>query len=108
MLHERSTGWQAIRESAWGMLAGFIGSLCCIGPSAAILLGLGSSSALFGMQVNETLAFGGGVVLLIVGGLLIFRRGRICDLHPHTRWQRIGLMMATGTLAYGLLGVLAP
>ncbi|HET9224067.1 MAG TPA: hypothetical protein VFO07_16255, partial [Roseiflexaceae bacterium] len=46
----------SISSSAWGLLAGLAGSLCCLGPSAAVLLGLGSSSALFGLQLERPLA----------------------------------------------------
>src|SRR5690349_2939612 len=40
----RSSSKGEIHAGIWGMAAGVVGSLCCIGPSAAILLGLGASS----------------------------------------------------------------
>ena len=48
-----------IVAGAWGLAAGVVGSLCCIGPSAAILLGLGASSALLGFTLDRALALGG-------------------------------------------------
>ena len=100
--------WRVVCEGAWGLLAGAIGSLCCIGPSAAILLGLGSSSALFGFQVNHTLALAGGGVVLGLGLLFARWRRRTCDLRPQARWRRIVLMLSAGALVYGLLGLFAP
>lgn len=93
---------------AWGALAGLIGGLCCIGPSAAVLLGLGSSSALFGLQLNHTLALALGGVLLLCGALLGLRRARACALRPGIRWRRAALMLVAFGLSYALLGVLVP
>jgi Heavy-metal-associated domain len=98
----------AARESAWGWLAGLIGSLCCIGPSAAILLGLGSSSALFGLHVDRTIALGGGVAMLAGGAALILRRARTCSARPARTRRQIALMLGAGAVAYTLLGVAAP
>jgi hypothetical protein len=90
------------------LLAGLAGSLCCLGPSAAILLGLGSSSALFGLQLARPLAFGIGAALLLVGLVLALRRERACAVRPTARWRQPALLLAAFVLAYGLLGLLAP
>jgi len=97
-----------IIAGAWGLAAGVVGSLCCIGPSAAILLGLGASSALLGFTLDRALALGGGAALLLAGALLVARRARACDLRPAARWRTPALMLASFALAYGLLGLLAP
>ncbi len=97
-----------LRAGAWGLAAGLVGSLCCIGPSAAILLGLGASSALLGFTLDRALALGGGTALLGVGLLFALRRTHACDLRPATRWRNPALMLVSFALAYGLLGLLAP
>jgi copper chaperone CopZ len=106
MMHQASTS--GVRAGAWGLLSGLVGSLCCIGPSAAVLLGLGSSSALLGLSLDHTLALAGGGALLLAGVLLALRRARACDMRPATRWRTLALMLATCAIAYGLLGLLLP
>jgi copper chaperone CopZ len=97
-----------IRSGALGLLAGFVGSLCCLGPSAAILLGLGSSSALAGLAFDRTLALAGGGALLAIGLLLARRQARACAVPRATRWRAPALILLTFILAYGLLGYLLP
>jgi copper chaperone CopZ len=97
-----------ITAGAWGLASGLFGSLCCIGPSAAVLLGLGSSSALVGFSLDHTVALAGGAALLLAGAMLAVWRARACDLRPATRWRAPALMLASFALAYGLLGLLAP
>src|SRR5262249_26004810 len=98
----------SIRGSAWGLLAVLAGSLCCLGRSAAVLLGLGSSSALFGFQLDRPLALGIGAALLLVGLALALRRAQACAVRPAARWRQPALMLISFALAYGLLGVLTP
>jgi copper chaperone CopZ len=104
----RNSSHIGIRAGAWGLASGVFGSLCCIGPSAAVLLGLGSSSALLGFSLDHTLALAGGAALLLAGTLLALRGARACDLRPAARWRALGLMLVSSALAFGLLGVLAP
>lgn len=98
----------AAREGAWGWIAGLIGSLCCVGPSAAILLGLGSSSALFGLHVDRAIALAGGAAMLMGGAALTLRRARTCGARPASALRQIVIMLGAGALAYTLLGVAAP
>jgi copper chaperone CopZ len=105
MRHSSISGMIA---GAWGFASGLVGSLCCIGPSAAVLLGLGSSSALLGFALDHTIALAGGAALLLVGAILASRQARACDLRPAARWRTPALMLASFALAYGLLGLLAP
>jgi len=97
-----------IRNGALGLLAGIVGSLCCVGPSAAILLGLGSSSALAGLAFDRTLALAGGGALLVIGLLLAHRQARACALPRVARWRAPALILLTFAVAYGLLGYLLP
>ncbi len=98
----------SVLGSLWGIFAGLAASLCCLGPSAAVLLGLGSASALAGIELDRSLALAGGAALLLGGAALALRPGRACDLRPISRLRRLGLMLAAFALAYGLLGVLLP
>jgi hypothetical protein len=97
-----------IRSGALGLLAGIVGSLCCLAPSAAILLGLGSSSALAGLAFDRTLALAGGGALLVIGLLLARRHARACALPGVARWRAPALILLTFAVAYGLLGYLLP
>jgi copper chaperone CopZ len=97
-----------IRAGAWGVAAGLVGSLCCIGPSAAVLLGLGSSSALFGLALDRGPALIGGAALLLVGLGAAMWHARACQLRAGARWRAPALMLASCVVAYGLLGLLAP
>jgi copper chaperone CopZ len=104
----RNASNSGIMAGAWGLASGLFGSLCCIGPSAAVLLGLGSSSALLGFSLDHTVALAGGAALLLAGALLAARRARACDQRRAARWRAPALMLASFALAFGLLGVLAP
>jgi copper chaperone CopZ len=104
----RHSSTHEIHAGAWGLVAGIIGSLCCIGPSAAILLGLGASSALLGFSLDRTVTLAGGVALLLAGVALACWRARVCELRPAARWRTPALMLISFALAYGLLGILAP
>ena len=96
------------RFGAWGALAGAVGGLCCAGPSAAVLLGLGSSSALAGLALDRTLALAAGVGLLALGLTLALRQSRACDRRGAARWRAPALLLATAVLSYALLGQLLP
>ena len=96
------------RAGAVGLLAGLAGSLCCLGPSAAVLLGAGASSALWGLAIGKEVALAGGLALLVAGMALALRHARMCALGGWARWRAPLLMLAAFALSYGLLGVLAP
>ena len=108
MNHPSTHAPRTVASSAWGLLAGLVGSICCLGPSTAVLLGLGSSSALFGLQFDRTLALGAGVALLLGGIARSLVRERSCALRSAARWRAPALMLAAFVLSYGLLGYLAP
>lgn len=98
----------ATRSGALGLLAGLAGSLCCLGPSAAVLFGLGSSSAVAGLALGRTQALAGGGVLLLAGLLLARRNVRACELRHRARWLPPAVMLLSFAVAYGLLGYLLP
>jgi hypothetical protein len=90
---------------AWGLVAGLVGSLCCIGPSTAALLGLGSSSMLFSVQFNQRWALIVSGMLLLGGIARVLRPVGICR---RPGWHQPAIMLATFGIAYGLLGGLLP
>lgn len=96
------------RAGAVGLLAGLAGSLCCLGPSAAILLGAGSSSALWGLALGRGPALALGGALLGLGLVLALWRARACGLRGRARWRQPALLLASAALSYALLGLLLP
>jgi hypothetical protein len=105
-MHAPQTGEQ--HSGAWGALAGVVGGLCCVGPSAAVLLGLGSSSALAGLALDRNLALAAGALLLVAGVMFALRQARACALRGVARWRTPALMVATFVLSYAVIGVLLP
>lgn len=94
--------------SRWGVLAGVVGSLCCLGPTAAVLLGLGSSSALFSLQLDQSWALAASLLVLAGGvaqALQQSRSGAVCGV---ARRRQPLLMALTFAVSYALLGVLLP
>jgi hypothetical protein len=108
MSQATATEERAGLSGAWGLLAGLVSGLCCIGPSAAVLLGMGSSSALFGFQIDDRLAAASGGALLLAGVALALRRSRACELRRAAYWRGPAIILVTFALSYGLLGQLIP
>lgn len=98
---------EKLRAGLAGALAGLAGSLCCLGPSIALLLGLGSSSALWGLALDQRLALAGGVALLLAGMALALREARACAL-GQARWRGPLTVVVVFVLSYGALGLLLP
>jgi hypothetical protein len=72
-----------------------------------VLLGLGGSSALWGAQLSQPLAWALGAALLALGLAFAWRHSRSCDVRA-ARWRSPLLLLASGALSYALLGVLLP
>lgn len=89
-------------------MAGVTGSLCCLGPAAAVLLGLGASSALASLQLGRVLAAALSVGLLAVGVALAMRRSAACGLSPTRRLRAPLLMLAVFGVSYVLLAYAVP
>lgn len=96
------------RSLATGLIAGAAASLCCLGPAAAALLGLGASSTLAGVQLGAVPAAALGLGLLALGIALAVRRGARCELGPAQRLRAPLLMIAVFALSYAALGVGLP
>ncbi|HEX6290541.1 MAG TPA: heavy-metal-associated domain-containing protein [Herpetosiphonaceae bacterium] len=94
--------------SLWGVLGGFVGSFCCLGPSTAVLLGLGSSSLLFSLQFDRSWTFAVGAAVLLGGIVRVLWRGQADGLCSVARWRQPLIMAATFAVSYGLLGWLLP
>jgi hypothetical protein len=92
----------------WGLIAGLVGSLCCLGPSTAALLGLGSSSLLFSMQINQRWALFVSGLLLLCGIVRVLRPMQPKAACRRARWQQPAIMLAVFALSYWLLGGLLP
>lgn len=92
----------------WGFLAGVIGSLCCLGPTAALLLGLSSSSALFSLQLDQSWALAASLIMLAGGIVQALRRSRSGAVCGVARWRSPLMMALTFVVSYALLGVLLP
>ena len=100
-----------------GLLAGFVASLCCIGPLILIILGIGGASTalVIGKQSPYFLAL--GVLILAAGlGFYYFRRSKkVCDECDVDRfsWKKavsIIVLACTAFLVvyYVLLYILVP
>ncbi|HEY0733392.1 MAG TPA: heavy-metal-associated domain-containing protein [Herpetosiphonaceae bacterium] len=94
--------------SHWGVLAGVVGSLCCLGPTAAVLLGLGSSSALFSLQLDQSWALAASLIVLTGGIIQALRRSRAGVVCGIARWRQPLMMALTFAISYALLAVLLP
>ena len=88
-------------SSLWGTIAGALGSLCCLGPSAALILGMGASSTLAGLALHRSLALGLGLAMLGFGLLHSYRQSRSCTVAA--RWHSPVLLLGTFVLSYTLL-----
>jgi copper chaperone CopZ len=98
----------APRGIGWGLVAGIVGSLCCLGPAAAALLGLGASSALAALQIGRAPAIGLALLLLSAGVALAARRGASCGLSRAARLRAPLVMIAVFGLSYALLAQALP
>lgn len=94
--------------AAWGLIAGAAGGLCCLGPAAAALLGLGASSALAGLQLGRAPAAALSAALLAAGLALALRRGARCGLSPARRLRAPLLMLAVFGVSYAALAYALP
>ncbi|MGJ3243557.1 MAG: mercuric transporter MerT family protein [Opitutales bacterium] len=79
--------------------------LCCVGPLVPILLGLGSASALFGLDRYQPWFIGLGLVLLALAAWMAVRRqNRCCAVKSAARSARtVALVFSVGIGAYLLL-----
>lgn len=64
-----------------GLLAGFIASLCCIGPLILIVLGIGGASTALAIGKQSPYFLALGILILAIGlGFYYFRKSKkVCD-----------------------------
>ena len=64
-----------------GLLAGFIASLCCVGPLILIVLGIGGASTALAIGKQSPYFLALGILILVVGlGFYYFRKSKkVCD-----------------------------
>jgi mercuric ion transport protein len=64
-----------------GLLAGFVASLCCIGPLILIILGIGGASTALAIGKQSPYFLALGVLILAAGlGFYYFRKSKkVCD-----------------------------
>lgn len=98
----------AFHSGALGFIAGLAGSLCCLGPSVALLLGLGSSSALAGLAFSRSAALASGAVLLAGGLSLAWRQARTCKLPGRAHRHTAALALLVFALTYAVFGYVLP
>lgn len=96
------------RAGVFGILAGIAGSLCCLGPAVAIMLGAGASSVLWGLVLRRDLALALGALLLLLGLGLALRHTQACTVPAQAHWRIPLLMLIAFVFSYGLLGMLLP
>ena len=99
-----------------GLLAGFIASLCCIGPLVLVVLGVGGASTALAIGKQSPYFLTLGVLILVAGlGLHYFRKNKKCNECDAERlsWKKmivIIILACTAFIAvyYILLYVLVP
>jgi mercuric ion transport protein len=64
-----------------GLLAGFIASLCCVGPLILIALGIGGASTALAIGKQSPYFLALGILILVVGlGFYYFHKSKkVCD-----------------------------
>jgi|GEM_PF-746421 len=93
------------RALTFGLGAGFLSVLCCVGPIIPILIGVGSASALAGLDAYKPIFIGGGLILLAGASWYAVRKQNgCCVTKSKTRSAKIvALIFGVGILSYGVL-----
>lgn len=71
----KNTGFMAV---VVGLGAALLASLCCVGPLLAVVLGASGAVALAGLGKYHVYFMAAAVIVLIGGGVLIWRRQKAC------------------------------
>lgn len=98
----------------FGVGAGLIAVLCCVGPLIPILIGVGGATALFGLDQYKPVFIGTGLLLLAVASWYVVRkRNRCCATRNRIKdVQVVFLIFGVGigsylALQYGVVPILA-
>lgn len=101
-----------ITDSAlrWGLLSALVASLCCVGPLALILLGVGGASTALSIGYRKPYFIILGVIILGFGFYKLYQKN--CETKHLNRKQQIaifgGSFLAAALLYYLLTFVIAP
>lgn len=94
----------------WGVFSAFIASLCCIGPLALILLGIGGASTALSIGYRKPYFLVFGFLVLAYGFYRLYRKS--CRIKHLSHKQQVlifgGSFVAAALLYYLLTFVLVP
>ena len=94
----------------WGAFSAFLASLCCIGPLALILLGVGGASTAISIGYRKPYFLAFGLIILGYGFYKLYRKS--CKAKHMTKTQQIyifgGAFIAAVLLYYLLTFVIVP
>lgn len=96
---------------AWGIGAALVGSLCCVGPVVAVVMGLGSASFLLSFTAYRPLFLGASFLLMGAGAVIMVRRSRTCcsvEQQQRNLWAYLVVSLITFASSYGLLTYVIP
>jgi len=99
------TGW------TWSLGGSLFASLCCLGPAAAALVGIGSASFLLGLSRYRVPLLLAGLGFAVVGLIKALRQSqRTCSLDQHRRnlWLFPTVTLLTFAATYGILTYVVP
>jgi len=107
-----------IKERAFvggAVVAGFLASLCCIGPLLFVVLGVGAFGAAAYLESARPFLLGGSVLMLAFGFYWTYIRrteqcepGEACATKPINRMSRMGLWIASvAVLVFALMPYVA-
>lgn len=104
---QKSTSDSALK---WGVLSAVLASLCCVGPLAIILLGIGSASSALAIGYRKPYFLAIGGLVLTFGFYRIYRKS--CHQQNLSSKQQIvifgGSFIAAALLYYFLTFVVTP
>lgn len=88
-----------------GLVAGLLSVLCCAGSIIPILIGVGSASALAGLDTYRPIFMGAGLILLAGASWYAVRKQNACCVtRSKIRNVRVvALIFGVGILSYGVL-----
>lgn len=94
----------------WGLLSALVASLCCVGPLALILLGVGGASTALSIGYRKPYFLAFGVIILGFGFYKLYRKN--CETKHLNRKQQVAIFVGSFVVAvllyYLLTFVIAP
>lgn len=104
---QKSTSDSALK---WGVLSAVLASLCCVGPLALILLGVGGASSALAIGYRKPYFLVLGLVILTAGFYYLYKKS--CRTKHLTGRQQLvifgGSFLAAALLYYFLTFVITP